>query len=701
MRIPLDYYRILGLPIQATAEQLQQAHRDRIQQLPRREFSEAAIVALLGFNVWELFPEAATADAYPQLHRAMGEQVAVQFEYFHSPKNCWIENRGYPSPEGVTVFLADITDRKRIEAERKQTEVEIQQLNQQLSHRVTELQTLFDLLPVGVAIALDPECRTIRVNPYLSELTRVPIDANASQSAPLEERPIYRLCREGAEIPVENLPMQYAAAHNTEVKDEVLDLVHPDGTVVKLLCYCSPLLDEQGNVRGVLGAFVDITQRVAIETALRENEERLKLAVEAGRMVAWEWNPFTNTIITSSNFSEIYGIPEIWAAEQGFALVHPEDRTRHQTTVENAVATSGTYQSEFRFIRPDNGAIIWLEERGQAILDRNGNVQKLIGITIDITARKQAEEDLRLNRERLAFVLDNTGIGLWLNSLPLNNLNWDNRTREFFFVSPGVETTIELFWSRLHPDDREPTRLAIEASLRDRTLYQIDHRAVNPDTGEIRWIRSAGKAIYAPDGTPIRFDGINYDITDRKQTELALREAEERLRVALQNAPITVFNQDHELKYTWIHNPVLHDLHEMLGKHDRDYLPPEDAEPLTAIKQQVLETGIGAREEIKITREGTHYYYDLTVEPLRDENNQTIGITCAAIDVSELKQSEINLRESEARFRGVVESNMVGILFWDASGCITDGNEMAVQMLGYSREELQSGQVRWIDITPR
>jgi len=138
----------------------------------------------------------------------------------------------------------------------------------------------------------------------------------------------------------------------------------------------------------------------------------------------------------------------------------------------------------------------------------------------------------------------------------------------------------------------------------------------------------------------------------------------------------------------------------MLSKHDRDFLPPEDAEPLTAIKQRVLETGFGVREAIKITREEITYYYDLTVEPLRDENNTIIGITCAAIDVSKLKQSEISLRESEARFRGVVESNMVGILFWGASGCITDGNEMAVQMLGYSQAELQSGQVRWIDITP-
>jgi PAS domain S-box-containing protein len=638
--------------------------------------------ALLGFNVWELFPEAVEADAYPQLHRAMGERVAVQFEYFHSPRNCWIENRGYPSPDGVAVFLADITDRKRVEAERRQAEAEIQQLNQQLNHRITELQTLFDLLPVGVAIAEDPECRTIHANPYLSELIRVPIEVNASQSAPPDERPLYRLCRNGEEIPVENLPMQYAASQNTGVKDEIVDIVHPDGTVVKLLSYCSPLLDEQGNVRGVLGAFVDITQRVATETALRESEERLKLAVEAGRMVAWEWNPFDNTIITSSNFSEIYGLSELQAAEQGFALLHPEDRSRHQATVEQAVVTSSSYHSEFRIIRPDTGAIVWLEERGQAILNSAGNLQKLIGVAIDITERKRAEEALRISRDRLAFVLNNTGIGLWLNSLPLNDLNWDNRTREFFFVLPDVEPTFDLFWSRLHPDDREPTRLAVEAALRDRTLYQIDHRAVNPDTGEIRWIRSAGKATYASDGIPIRFDGINYDITDRKQTEQALRQAEERLRVALQNAPITVFNQDHELKYTWIHNPVLHDLQEMLGKHDRDFLPPEDAEPLTTIKQRVLETGIGVREEIKVTRDRTHYY-DLTVEPLRDANNTVVGITCAAVDVSELKQAEIDLRKSEERLRLAMEGAQMGTWDLDLITGKAIWSELHFTMLGY------------------
>ncbi|MCA1995070.1 MAG: PAS domain S-box protein, partial [Coleofasciculus sp. S288] len=182
-----------------------------------------------------------------------------------------------------------------------------------------------------------------------------------------------------------------------------------------------------------------------------------------------------------------------------------------------------------------------------------------------------------------------------------------------------------------------------------------------------------------------------------KQIEEALRQSEERLRVALQNAPITVFNQDCELKYTWIYNPVLYNLHEMLGKHDRDYLPPEDAEPLTAIKQRVLETGIGVRQEIKITRNETSYYYDLTVEPLRDNSSAIVGITCAAIDVSELKRTEFDLRESEARFRAIVNQATAGIAQTDLTGQFILVNQRYCNIVGYSMEELL--QKRMQDIT--
>lgn len=139
------------------------------------------------------------------------------------------------------------------------------------------------------------------------------------------------------------------------------------------------------------------------------------------------------------------------------------------------------------------------------------------------------QNELRQSRDQLAWVLKKTGIGMWLNELPLNRLNWDEQTRQLFFLPPTGEITIDLFWSRVHPDDREPTRIAVEAALQQHTLYEIDHRAVHPETGEVRWIRSAGQATYAEDGRPTRFDGINYDITPRKQAEAELREARDQL----------------------------------------------------------------------------------------------------------------------------------------------------------------------------
>jgi PAS domain S-box-containing protein len=159
---------------------------------------------------------------------------------------------------------------------------------------------------------------------------------------------------------------------------------------------------------------------------------------------------------------------------------------------------------------------------------------------IDITGRKRAEEEIQQSRARLAWVLEKACIGMWLNELPFGRLNWDAQTRRLFFIETEVEPTIDLFWSRIHPDDRETTRQAVENAIRDNSLYEIDHRAINPTTGEIRWIHSAGQATYAADGTPLSFDGINYDITARMRAEEKIQVQLEKLRTL--NDELTRFN---------------------------------------------------------------------------------------------------------------------------------------------------------------
>ncbi|MDZ7992776.1 MAG: response regulator [Nostoc sp. EfeVER01] len=133
---------------------------------------------------------------------------------------------------------------------------------------------------------------------------------------------------------------------------------------------------------------------------------------------------------------------------------------------------------------------------------------------------------------------------------------------------------------------------------------------------------------------------------ERQRADNALRQSEERFRVALKNSPIFVYNQDKDLRYTWVYNPPSGlTVEKILGKQDLDIIPVEDAQHLIAIKRGVLTTGIGTREEVSITIKDTTRYYDLTVEPLRNETQEIVGVTCASIDISERQAA---LRERQA-----------------------------------------------------
>jgi PAS domain S-box-containing protein len=167
----------------------------------------------------------------------------------------------------LTGIVRDITERKRVEEE-------VRRLNGELRGRLDELQTILNVVPVGVAIALDPACRRISLNSYMGELLGVPVGANASLSAPPGERPTsYTLFQAGKEVPPAELPMQTACT-GVEVRDCEIDLVRPGRDTRNLLCFARPLHDRDGRVRGSVGAFLDITELKKAEQALLEADRR-------------------------------------------------------------------------------------------------------------------------------------------------------------------------------------------------------------------------------------------------------------------------------------------------------------------------------------------------------------------------------------------------------------------------------------------
>ncbi|MBE9037227.1 PAS domain S-box protein, partial [aff. Roholtiella sp. LEGE 12411] len=175
---------------------------------------------------------------------------------------------------GQPIALATVT---RNITEQKQAEERILQLNKDLQRRVIELQTLLDVIPIGVGIAEDPECRTIRVNPAFAKQLGVSPDINVSLSAPTNEKQTsYKVYREGRELPIEELPMQYSAAQGVEVLDGEVDVIQENGKIVKLLVYVAPLFDEEGKTRGCIGAFLDITVRKQAEEVLWNQQKWLE-----------------------------------------------------------------------------------------------------------------------------------------------------------------------------------------------------------------------------------------------------------------------------------------------------------------------------------------------------------------------------------------------------------------------------------------
>jgi PAS domain S-box-containing protein len=148
-------------------------------------------------------------------------------------------------------------------------------------------------------------------------------------------------------------------------------------------------------------------------------------------------------------------------------------------------------------------------------------------------------------------------------------------------------------------------------------------------------------------GKVVGASAIARDITKRKQAEAALRLSEERFRVALKGAPVVVFTQDLQLRYTWINSPLLAwARQDSISKTDAEIIGGEEAARLTAIKQEVLRTGVGSRTEVSVVFEGVIHYFDLIVEPLRDAEGTLLGLICSATDITSSKNLIAKLQEA-------------------------------------------------------
>jgi signal transduction histidine kinase/PAS domain-containing protein len=163
--------------------------------------------------------------------------------------------------------------------------------------------------------------------------------------------------------------------------------------------------------------------------------------------------------------------------------------------------------------------------------DRERQVVEVLCRTASLAIERGAAEDsARQSRDRMELVVRSAQVGVWYCPLPFDKLIWDDRVKEHFHLPPDADVTIDMFYDRLHPEDRARTRAAIERSIETHTPYDIDYRTVSPNGRSTKWIRAVGRTFYDERGQPIQFDGVTVDVTDRKAAEDAAVRSEKSFR---------------------------------------------------------------------------------------------------------------------------------------------------------------------------
>ena len=175
-----------------------------------------------------------------------------------------------------------------------------------------------------------------------------------------------------------------------------------DGSLLDISLTVSPIRDTKGNIVGASKIARDITRRKRVEVALRESEQRLRLATQTGKLGVWDWDVVTNRISWSDSLYAIHGVrpDQFDGTVEGFAaLIHPEDQGLVSAAIQRTLDKDVPYETEFRAVRPD-GVVVWLFTNA-AVLRDGGRPVRMLGATMDISERKRTEEALRQNEERL------------------------------------------------------------------------------------------------------------------------------------------------------------------------------------------------------------------------------------------------------------------------------------------------------------
>jgi PAS domain S-box-containing protein len=453
---------------------------------------------------------------------------------------------------------------------------------------------------------------------------------------------------------------------------------------------------------GITGIGRDVSDKKRADEAVRESEERLVLAVEGSNDILWDahrlpgepWYAPQTPIWWSPRVRELLGLQEsdsFETFEQWVARLHPDDKDRVFGQLAAHIEQRVPYDVEYR-LRTNAGDYRWIRGRGQALWDEQGEPSRMSGSCQDITERKGVEEALRASEERWQLAVRGSNDGIW---------DWDIQSGTVFF-SPRwkamrgfgeheITSHVEEWQSRIHPDDLDRVLKSLDAYVAKQAPDFCEEYRTRRKDGSYMWILDRGLALWADDGTPLRMVGSESDITEHKQALLRLVAQESLLRSILDTEPECVNRvaddgtilQMNKAGLSFIESDSFE---QVTGLSVFDLVAPEFLERYRSMHEAVIR-GASQQFEFQIVGlKGTRRWMETHAVPLRNPIDHRMEHLAITRDITHRKRTETALRESEERYRTLVDLSPNGVLVY-SNGKKVYVNRAACRIMGASSPE--------------